>query len=402
MDFKASKNVFILFSIVSFITRFIDGIKQVPILKIPLNQHTDETIYYLYIFIALFSVIHLIVERENYRLKFELFLIIILFTIVSFSRFWMVLNPFLIEISTSLLMSLLVAFVLHISIKDFSFIRSKEDSKQLKLPRIPVAIGSMYIFNILILNILSFLWIFFSKKYLDWKFIEQNYLVIVFAPIVIFLILFLEEELFILFKRSNWEDFKAKKEKIKEVYANHDRDYQQMRLLKTDLTSSKSKEMYSYIKLNDVKSIDEYYAKGNDPNELFSFGFTSLIFACAEGKINSATKIIEHGADLNIKNSKGRTALGFACRYNYHQIVKILLENGADPNECFLASESPLQIASMYGHEEVVKLLLESDKVDIGRKTLLSNQTALDLAMEKGNGGVAKLIRNKIRKKDIG
>ena len=395
MDYKALKNVFILFSIVSFIAKYTNGIKEIPILNIPLNKGTDNIIYYLYVFIFLISVIHLIAERKNYKLIFELFFLALIFITVTVSKFWQNINPYLVEISTSILLSFLISYFSHISVEEFSFIRSRKKSKQLKLPRIPAAVRSILVFNTLLSSVFIFTFAYFSKNNLNWIFIKQNVLFLIVIPFFVFLIIFLREEIYLILKLSNWEELKIRKEKLKKVYESHDRDYQQLGLIKIDLSISKSQEIYSYIKSEDINAIDNYYLKGNDPNEIFAFGFTALIFASAEGKINAVKKIIEHGADLNIKNSKGRTALNFASRYNYYKIVEILIAKGASPNECSFGTESPLQIASIYGNEESVKLLLEVEDIDIERKTLVTNKTALELAMENGHGKIAKIIRNK-------
>lgn len=301
----------------------------------------------------------------------------------------------MVEISFSLLFSFLISYFSHISFEGLSFIRSKKESKQLRLPRIPVVVRSTLIFNSLLTVVLIFLFLYFSQKNLNWFFIKQNNLFLIVIPFFVFLTIFVREEIYLKLKIFNWEELKHRKREEKEINNSHDRDYQQLGLIKTDL--SPSKEIYAYIDSEDTNAIESYYLKGNDPNEIFAFGFTTLIHACAEGKTNSVNKLIEHGADLNIKNSKGRTALGFASRYNYYEIVKILLKKGANPNKCSIGTESPLQIASIYGNEETVKLLLEFEGIDIKRKTLVTNKTALELAMDNGHGNIARIIRNKIQ-----
>lgn len=345
----------------------------------------------------MFSIIPLIAERKNYKVIFELVLLLLFFCTVTVAKFWQDISVYLVEISFSLLFSFLISYFSHISFEGLSFIRSKKESKQLRLPRIPVVVRSTLIFNSLLTVVLIFLFLYFSQKNLNWFFIKQNNLFLIVIPFFVFLTIFVREEIYLKLKIFNWEELKHRKREEKEINNSHDRDYQQLGLIKTDLSPSKSKEIYAYIDSEDTNAIESYYSKGNDPNEIFAFGFTTLIHACAEGKTNSMNKLIEHGADLNIKNSKGRTALGFASRYNYYEIVKILLEKGANPNACSIGTESPLQIASIYGNEETVKLLLEFEGIDIKRKTLVTNKTALELAMDNGHGNIARIIRNKIQ-----
>ncbi|WP_298953934.1 ankyrin repeat domain-containing protein [uncultured Nonlabens sp.] len=395
MDYKASKNIFFLFSIISFLSKRISGIKEIPVLKIPLNSTSDGIIYLLYVVMFLFSLIHLIVERKNHKFLFELWFLILIFLTVSISKFWESLMPYIFELCSTIFVVFLIASLTQSIIKESFFIRSKIKSEQLNLPRIPSASLPMFIFDVIGIIVAIGIWTYISYNFLDWNFIIKNIIFIAVLPFSFFLILFSKKQIKIFFKISNWQDEKEIIEKMKKAFDNHDRDYQNMGLIKVKKSNSKSREINSYITIDDVSSIDKYYLSGKDPNEVFSFGFTSLMFASAENKINSVKKIIEHGANLNLKNSKGRTALCFASRYNHHSIVELLLEKGADPNDCSLGAETPLQIAAFNGNEESVIHLLNSEKINLERKTLLDGYTALDLAMQNGHGKIAKLLRKK-------
>jgi hypothetical protein len=396
MDYKKLKYLFTIMSLVFFISNYIDNIEHIPIINLPLNKETDIIVYCIYSAIFVFCLIHLFNERTNYNIKFEVSFISILFIIVTIVNFRTVIFSYLPEISSSLLVSFLIAYFSHILIEELTLIRNREEARKLNLPTYPSSVIAIII-GMTVLSVIIFCgWLYFAINYLDWLFIKQNihFLLISF---LLFLIFFLREEIYLRLKIFNWEELKVEKETTKKTREHHDRRYQELGLVKIKFGQSRSNELYSYIRKDDSDSIETYFLKGNDPDEVFSFGFTALVFAAAEGSLNAVNKIIEHGADVNVKNSKGITALCFAARYNHHEIAEVLLNNGADPNECSIATETPLQIATIYGHEGIVKLLLNTKDIDIERKTLVTNKSALELAMDHGHGEIAKMIRKKLR-----
>jgi len=83
----------------------------------------------------------------------------------------------------------------------------------------------------------------------------------------------------------------------------------------------------------------------------------------------------------------------YASNYGYYDIAKVLLEKGAIPNfSKGFSDHPPLSAAAYQGHLEVIKLLVEYD-ANVFYKNR-EEKTALDIAMEAGNGDVAKFLRN--------
>ena len=82
-----------------------------------------------------------------------------------------------------------------------------------------------------------------------------------------------------------------------------------------------------------VEAVRQHIAAGTDLNERNpEGGSTALIAAASFGQNETASLLIEAGADLEVKNNEGSTALhaaAFLCR---EKIVKALLAKGADRN----------------------------------------------------------------------
>ena len=82
-----------------------------------------------------------------------------------------------------------------------------------------------------------------------------------------------------------------------------------------------------------VEAVRQHIAAGTDLNiRNPDGGATALIAAASFGQNETASLLIEAGADLEVKNNEGSTALhtaAFLCR---EKIVKALLAKGADRN----------------------------------------------------------------------
>src|SRR6267142_2773997 len=66
-------------------------------------------------------------------------------------------------------------------------------------------------------------------------------------------------------------------------------------------------------------------------NELDAADRTPLMYAAAEGNVQTAKLLIELGAKVNARNSTGDTALRVAASDGTLQIAKLLLEAGGNP-----------------------------------------------------------------------
>jgi len=58
-------------------------------------------------------------------------------------------------------------------------------------------------------------------------------------------------------------------------------------------------------------------------------GWTALMFACSNGKVDLVKYLVSKGADVNLKAKDGATALSLAKKEKNDKIIKILKANGA-------------------------------------------------------------------------
>ena len=104
-------------------------------------------------------------------------------------------------------------------------------------------------------------------------------------------------------------------------------------------------------------------------------GWTALMGASMNGRLDIVENLIKQGADVNIKNSNRETALILASRCGYLEIVKCLIENKADIDVQDELGATALIWASGGRYLEIVKYLIENG-ADVNIKNN-KNETAL-------------------------
>ena len=119
-----------------------------------------------------------------------------------------------------------------------------------------------------------------------------------------------------------------------------------------------NQDIFEYIYENDIKSVENYINSGHDLNIKNEYGYTALILASKNNKIEIAKLLLSASADINKQNNNGYTALIFAAYYNNVKIVKLLLNAGADINKQNIYGNTALIIASK-NNRELIELLLD-------------------------------------------
>ncbi|WQF85889.1 Putative ankyrin repeat-containing domain superfamily [Colletotrichum destructivum] len=103
-----------------------------------------------------------------------------------------------------------------------------------------------------------------------------------------------------------------------------------------------------------------------DLQPMFRLGMTPLLVAAEETNIEGIPSfemmevLLDHGAEVNVSDLENSdTPLHGAAMVNRIDSARRLLEHGADPNLCNLNSFTPLTVAVRRGHLEMAQLLVE-------------------------------------------
>lgn len=98
--------------------------------------------------------------------------------------------------------------------------------------------------------------------------------------------------------------------------------------------------------------------RGMDPNHMNWHRFTLLHHMAAEGEMNKAWLLLDHGAELDpIDDEYRSTPLGVAARWGQTRMVRFLLERGADPRKSGASWAHPLAWAEKKEHKKIADLL---------------------------------------------
>lgn len=117
-------------------------------------------------------------------------------------------------------------------------------------------------------------------------------------------------------------------------------------------------------------------------------GRTPLMAAVKQGHLQIARRLVEKGAEIDATQKHGRSALMLALSYRRHEVARWLVdEQGASVETKDHAGWTPLHVAAASNDSDMVKLLVQKAATKAGA-TNRDGKTALDLAVEKGFGGV--------------
>ena len=88
-------------------------------------------------------------------------------------------------------------------------------------------------------------------------------------------------------------------------------------------------------------------------------GSTAILFAARQGDLETATALLDAGANVDDADAAGTSALVIAAHSDHGQLARFLLSRGADPNAA-KAGYTALHAAVLRGNLELVKALLEA------------------------------------------
>lgn len=137
----------------------------------------------------------------------------------------------------------------------------------------------------------------------------------------------------------------------------------------------------------------------DDQGKPFVKGSTALHYAANDGKLELATALIDHGADINASNANWyRSVLSWAANNARIEMIKLLLNRGADP-----MSLDAMHAAAWGGSDNgrgeeeeyltALRLLLEAG-ADFNDRRHYGNHTPLQVAIQSGHTTAVEFLRS--------
>jgi hypothetical protein len=131
--------------------------------------------------------------------------------------------------------------------------------------------------------------------------------------------------------------------------------------------------------------IDRHAALDGGPRDRF----TLLMYASANNYVDAVELLLaQETVSVNMSSPlMGWSALTFACQNGHVEVAKKLIEQGANVNGTDVGGFSPLYIAALNGHVEVTQLLIDS-----GSYAADFNQEILVVCEAKGHHEIVELL----------
>ncbi len=181
----------------------------------------------------------------------------------------------------------------------------------------------------------------------------------------------------------------------------------------------KSADLIEAAKNNNIESVSKSIRSGIDVNVKDESGITALLYATKNGHMNIMKNMIEAGADVNMRcepESKqssdplnpltslievcvgfeneeklaGKTALEIAVLNGHGEAARALLESGADVETKNKIGWTPLMLAAHKGYTKIVQILLKAG----AEVNAINNRgaTALIYAADEGHTQVVQAL----------
>ena len=140
-----------------------------------------------------------------------------------------------------------------------------------------------------------------------------------------------------------------------------------------------------------------------DINLKDDLGRTALGWAASKGHISIVQALLNHEDILvNVAENHNSTPIGLATEHGHVHVVELLVWETSSEfiNKADNDGDFPLQIAAWKEHEKIVEVLLRHPGIDLAKRDIRANRTALEWAREKGNERIAKMLEDAQRKQD--
>ena len=84
-----------------------------------------------------------------------------------------------------------------------------------------------------------------------------------------------------------------------------------------------------------------------------------LIWAAAHGRLDTLTRLLDRGAEVNVRTASGGTALHWAARQGQRDAARLLIDRGGDVHARCKLGGTPLHWATSAGRTAVAQLLID-------------------------------------------
>jgi ankyrin repeat protein len=143
----------------------------------------------------------------------------------------------------------------------------------------------------------------------------------------------------------------------------------------------------------DIDAVRRMLNAGADIDARDRGGWTPLLRAIQQRRINVAALLIERGANVLFTDRRGRAALHWTAQYGTAALTRTLIERGAQACAVDLSGKSPLVQAIIHGRLDVLHILLPHYVARWQRGSIeLSLRAPVLLAVSKGRGSALRAI----------
>ncbi|MGC5774008.1 ankyrin repeat domain-containing protein [Paenibacillus pabuli] len=146
------------------------------------------------------------------------------------------------------------------------------------------------------------------------------------------------------------------------------------------------KSIHEAAEAGHTDDVLRFIAQGTGVNDRDARGRTPLMAAVHGNKPETASALLEAGADVNIQDQRLDNMLLYASAEGLRKMVELAIKAGADPRITNRFGGTALIPASDRGHVEIVEVLLRCTDVNVNHINHLG-WTALLEAVILGDGG---------------
>lgn len=134
--------------------------------------------------------------------------------------------------------------------------------------------------------------------------------------------------------------------------------------------------------------------RGADPNMTDAVGMAPLHYAAGKGMVETVEVLLEHGADPDNVNDQGMSILQLAVMTRNVEVVRALVEGGASAGKPDPDGATPLMYAAALGDDAICEILLKGGAPVnvVAKKGYLAGQSALAIARLAGYEDIVKRL----------